>query len=55
MNGESIAFFEGRYLPTKEAKISILDPAMTKSDIVFDVVSASGSRLPAGKFAFSCR
>ena len=40
MTGESIAFFEGRYMPTKEAKISILDPAMTKSDIVFDVVSA---------------
>jgi len=29
MNGESIAFFEGRYLPTKEAKISILAPIAT--------------------------
>ena len=38
---ESIAFFEGRYMPTTEARISIVDPAVTKSDIVFDVVSAS--------------
>jgi len=60
MNGESIAFFEGRYLPTKEAKISILDPAMTKSDIVFDVVSATDGiffRLDdhVERFQASCR
>ena len=36
---ESIAFFEGRYMPLTEAKISIFDPVVTKSDIVFDVVS----------------
>ena len=42
MASESIAFFEGRYMPTTEAKISIVDPAVTKSDIVFDVVSATG-------------
>ena len=41
MANESVAFFEGRYMPTKEAKISIVDPAVTKSDIVFDVVSAT--------------
>jgi len=41
MVGESIAFFEGRYMLAKEAKISIVDPAVTKSDIVFDVVSVT--------------
>jgi branched-chain amino acid aminotransferase len=41
MAGESVAFFEGRYMPLKEARISIVDPAVTKSDIVFDVVSAA--------------
>jgi branched-chain amino acid aminotransferase len=60
MVGESIAFFEGRYMPTKEAKISILDPAVTKSDIVFDVVSATGRvffRLDdhVERFEASCR
>jgi branched-chain amino acid aminotransferase len=60
MSGESIAFFEGRYMPTKEAKISILDPAMTKSDIVFDVVSATDGaffRLDdhVERFQASCR
>ena len=38
---ESIAFFDGSYMPLKEAKISIADPAVTKSDIVFDVVSVT--------------
>ena len=67
MASESIGFFDGRYMPTKEAKISIVDPAVTKSDIVFDVVSATGRvffrlddhverlRLPAAKSASSCR
>jgi branched-chain amino acid aminotransferase len=60
MTHESIAFFEGRYMPTKEAKISIVDPAVTKSDIVFDVVSATRRiffRLDdhVERFATSCR
>jgi branched-chain amino acid aminotransferase len=60
MAGESIAFFDGRYMPTKEAKISIVDPAVTKSDIVFDVVSATGRvffRLDdhVERFETSCR
>jgi branched-chain amino acid aminotransferase len=60
MAPESIAFFEGRYMPTREAKISIVDPAVTKSDIVFDVVSATGRvffRLDdhVERFATSCR
>lgn len=42
MAGESIAYFEGQFMPLKAAKISIVDPAVTKSDIVFDVVSACG-------------
>ncbi len=57
---ESIAFFEGQYLPLKEARISIVDPAVTKSDIVFDVVSATGGvffRLDdhVERFETSCR
>jgi len=60
MAGESIAFFEGRYMPAKEAKISIVDPVVTKSDIVFDVVSATGRvffRLDdhVERFEASCR
>jgi branched-chain amino acid aminotransferase len=60
MPSESIAFFEGRYMPAKEAKISIVDPAVTKSDIVFDVVSATGRvffRLDdhVERFETSCR
>jgi branched-chain amino acid aminotransferase len=39
MATESIAFSDGRYMLTREAKISIVDPAVTKSDIIFDVVS----------------
>jgi branched-chain amino acid aminotransferase len=57
---ESIAFFEGRYMPLKEAKISIADPAVTKSDIVFDVVSVTSGlffRLDdhIDRFETSCR
>jgi len=60
MATESIAFFEGRYMPTREAKISIVDPAVTKSDSVFDVVSARRRvffRLndQVERFATSCR
>ena len=36
---KGIAFRQGRYLPVEEASIAILDPAFTKSDVVFDVVS----------------
>jgi branched-chain amino acid aminotransferase len=39
MAGQSIAYFEGEYMPLTEAKISIVDPVVSKSDIVFDVVS----------------
>ena len=56
MAGESVAFFERRYMPLREAKISIVDPAITKSDIVFDVVSATGRvffRLDGAAFATS--
>jgi branched-chain amino acid aminotransferase len=60
MASESIAFFDGRYMPTKEARIPIVDPAVTKSDMVFDVVSATGRvffRLDdhVERFATSCR
>ena len=60
MAGESVAFFEGRYMPLREAKISIVDPAITKSDIVFDVVSATSRvffRLDdhVHRFETSCR
>lgn len=41
MANESVAFFEGRYMPLSEAKISILDPVVTKSDVVFDAVSVT--------------
>jgi len=57
---ESIAFFEGRYVPATEARISIVDPAVTKSDIVFDVVSASARQFfrlndHVERFETSCR
>jgi branched-chain amino acid aminotransferase len=34
-----IAFCKGRYMPVGEASIAVLDPAFTKSDVVFDAVS----------------
>ena len=34
-----IAFVNGNYIPVEEASIPILDPAFTKSDVVFDAVS----------------
>jgi len=57
---EAVAFFEGRYMPLKDARISILDPAVTKSDIVFDVVSVTDRiffRLDdhVARFEDSCR
>ena len=36
---EGIAYQRGSYLPVGEASIPILDPAFTKSDVVFDAVS----------------
>ena len=60
MLNESVAFFKGRYMPLRKAKISIVDPAVTKSDIVFDVVSVTGRaffRLDdhVDRFETSCR
>lgn len=60
MEGESVAFFESKYMPLKEARISIVDPAVTKSDIVFDVVSITDRiffRLDdhVDRFETSCR
>jgi branched-chain amino acid aminotransferase len=39
MAREGVAFFDGRYMSLGEARISVLDPAVTKSDIGFDAVS----------------
>ncbi len=36
---DGIAYKNGRYIPMEEANIHILDPAFTKSDLVFDAVS----------------
>ncbi len=36
---KGVAYQRGRYLPVEEASIFILDPAFTKSDVVFDAVS----------------
>ncbi len=36
---KGIAYQRGSYLPVEEASIPILDPAFTKSDVVFDAVS----------------
>ena len=36
---QGIAYCGGRYMPVEEATIPVLDPAFTKSDVVFDVVS----------------
>jgi branched-chain amino acid aminotransferase len=36
---QGIAYSQGRYMPVEEATIPLLDPAFTKSDVVFDVVS----------------
>ena len=38
-DSKGIAYQHGRFLPVEEAKVAILDPAFTKSDVVFDVVS----------------
>ena len=36
---KGITYQDGRYKPIEEASIAILDPAFTKSDVVFDAVS----------------
>ena len=37
---KGIAYSQGRYMPVDEATIPLLDPAFTKSDVVFDAISA---------------
>jgi branched-chain amino acid aminotransferase len=37
---ESIAFIDGEFVPISEAKISILEPTFTKSDVVYDTLSS---------------
>ena len=39
-----VAYSDGRFLPVGEASIPILDPAFTKSDVVFDAVSVWDSK-----------
>lgn len=36
---EGIAFIEGKYVPSDEAKISVFDLGFSRSDVVYDVVS----------------
>ena len=38
-NSDGVAFCKGRFVPVGDACISVLDPAFTKSDVVFDAVS----------------
>ena len=59
MASQSIAYFEGEYMPLTEARISIVDPVVTKSDIVFDVVSVWQRQFfrlddPLDRFEASC-
>lgn len=37
---ESIAFIDDEFVPINEAKISILEPTFTKSDVVYDTLSS---------------
>ena len=37
---QGIAYCGGKYMPVEKASIPILDPAFTKSDVVFDAISA---------------
>ncbi len=43
-DSKGIAYQRGRFLPVEQAKVAILDPAFTKSDVVFDVVSVWDGR-----------
>jgi len=36
---EGVAFIEGKYVPSDEAKISVFDLGFSRSDVVYDVVS----------------
>jgi branched-chain amino acid aminotransferase len=36
---EGVAFIEGKYIPSDEAKISVFDLGFSRSDVVYDVVS----------------
>ncbi|HEX6231598.1 MAG TPA: aminotransferase class IV [Jiangellaceae bacterium] len=36
--GSGVAFIEGRFCPIEEAKISVIDMAVTKGDSTYDVV-----------------
>lgn len=36
---QGVAYSQGQYIPVEQAAIPILDPAFTKSDVVFDAVS----------------
>ncbi len=38
---EPIAFIDGEYIPANEAKIPILEPTFTKSDVVYDTISST--------------
>ncbi len=38
---ESIAFIDDEFVPISEAKISVLEPTFTKSDVVYDTLSSS--------------
>jgi branched-chain amino acid aminotransferase len=37
---ESIAFIDNQFVPIQEAKISIMEPTFTKSDVVYDTLSS---------------
>ncbi len=36
---QGVAFCEGSFVPVREAKISVLDPAFTRSDVVYDTAT----------------
>ena len=38
-DSKGIAYKDGRYIPIEESFIHIMDPAFTKGDVVFDVVT----------------
>tara|TARA_Y100001970_G_scaffold35420_1_gene43790 strand:+ start:44442 stop:45341 length:900 start_codon:yes stop_codon:yes gene_type:complete len=38
---EAIAYINDQYVPASEAKVSILEPTFTKSDVVYDTISAT--------------
>ncbi len=40
---EPIAFMDDAFIPARDARVSILEPTFTKSDCVYDTVSACSS------------